>query len=508
MGAERWLGCAYPLKQESAEQIQSSTHPCERERRHGPNGNGGVFCWVSRAMTELFDQDEQVQDRKGEMGPKAVSRRQPLAARMRPQTLDQVVGQEHVLGPGKLLQRAIQADRLGSIILYGPPGCGKTTLAEVIASVTQRRFERASGVLSNVAVLRDLLRTAEHRRLHSEEETILFIDEIHRFNKSQQDILLPYVEQGSISLIGATTHNPFFFINSPLTSRSQIFQLEPLSPEAVTILLRRALQSDAELAEQSIQMDDEAAAHWAAVCEGDARRALNALEVAVLTTPPDEDGCIQLTRTVAEESIQKKAVVYDHDEDEHYDTISAFIKSVRGSDANAAIYWLAKMLYAGEDPRFIARRLIILASEDIGNADPRALTVATTALTAADFVGMPEARIPLAQATTYLATAPKSNASYLAIDAALKDVKEGRTLPVPKPLRDGGPVGRKQLGYTGYKYAHEYDGHFVDQEYVPTSKVYYEPSGQGYEDIILKRIHHWNEIRKRNRSEPQNENKK
>lgn len=458
-------------------------------------------------MMELFERTDaaQVGDNAQPVSP---VRRQPLAARMRPHTLEEVVGQQHILGPGKLLQRAITADRLGSIILYGPPGCGKTTLAEVIASVTRRRFERASGVLSNVAVLRDLMRAAEHRQQHAGEETILFIDEIHRFNKSQQDVLLPYVEQGTITLIGATTHNPFFFINSPLTSRSQIFQLEPLPVDAVVTLLRRALKDDAELSALAVDMDDDAAAHWAAVCEGDARRALNALEIAVLTTTPDQDGLIRLTRAVAEESIQKKAVVYDHDEDEHYDTISAFIKSVRGSDPNAAVYWLAKMLYAGEDPRFIARRLIILASEDIGNADPRALTVATSALTGVDFVGMPEARIVLAQATTYLATAPKSNAAYMAVETALQDVKEGCTLPVPKHLRDGGPVGRKKLGYTGYKYAHQYDGHFVDQEYVPTSKVYYQPDGQGYEDVILKRMNHWNEKRNQTRSETQHEDKR
>ncbi len=435
----------------------------------------------------------------------ATATRQPLAARMRPQTLDEVVGQTHILGAGKLLRRAIEADRLGSIILYGPPGCGKTTLAEVIARVTQRRFERASGVLSNVAELRGLMKNAEHHKQHGGKETILFIDEIHRFSKSQQDVLLPYVEQGTITLIGATTHNPFFFINSPLTSRSQIFQLEPLPEEAVSALLQRALRQDPELSERTITLDAEAAAHLADVCEGDARRALNALEIAVLTTLPDEAGQIHITREVAAESIQKKAVVYDHDEDEHYDTISAFIKSVRGSDPNAAIYWLAKMLYAGEDPRFIARRLIILASEDIGNADPRALTVAVSALSAVDFVGMPEARIVLGQATTYLATAPKSNASYLAIDAALADVKEGRTLPVPKPLRDGGKAGRKAFGYTGYAYAHDHPEHFVDQEYVPTDKIYYQPDGQGYEDTIVKRIQHWNHLRKTKQEKPTHE---
>lgn len=432
----------------------------------------------------------------------AATRTQPLAARMRPRELNDVVGQEHILGPGKLLRRAIEADRLGSIILYGPPGCGKTTLAEVIAHATHRRFERTSGVLANVGMLRDLLKAAEHRKAHAGEETILFIDEIHRFNKAQQDVLLPYVEQGSITLIGATTHNPFFFINSPLTSRSQIFQLEPLAENAVRTLLQRAMATDAQLQTRRVAMDDEALDHLATVCDGDARRALNALEIAAMTTDPDEDGVIHITRAVTEESIQKKAVDYDHDEDAHYDTISAFIKSVRGSDPHAAIYWLAKMLYAGEDPRFIARRLIILASEDIGNADPRGLTLAVSALTAVDFVGMPEARIPLAQATTYLATAPKSNAAYRAVEDALQDVKEGRTLPVPKPLRDGGPVGRKQLGYTGYKYAHQYEGHFVDQEYVPTSKAYYTPGTQGYEDTIRKRMEHWNSLRNDKTKEP------
>ncbi len=430
---------------------------------------------------------------------KSPGRGAPLAARLRPQSLDDVVGQEHVLGPGKLLRRAIEADRLGSLILYGPPGCGKTTLAEVIARTTHRRFERTSGVLANVQVLRELLQTAEHRHTHAGTETILFIDEIHRFNKAQQDVLLPYVEQGAITLIGATTHNPFFFINSPLTSRSQIFQLEPLSVDAVRRLLQRALTHPDGLAKQCVQLEDEAATHWGEVCEGDARRALNALEIAVLTTPPAGDGTICITRAVAEESIQKKAVVYDHDEDEHYDTISAFIKSVRGSDPHAATYWLAKMLYAGEDPRFIARRLIILASEDIGNADPRGLTIAVAALSAVDFVGMPEARITLAQATTYLATAPKSNAAYRAVEQALKDVKEGRTLPVPKPLRDGGPVGRKKLGYTGYRYAHAYEGHFVDQAYMPTSAIYYEPSNQGYELTIGKRMAHWDALRQQAR---------
>ena len=422
---------------------------------------------------------------------------QPLAARMRPRTLEDVVGQEHILGPGKLLRRAIEADRLGSVIFYGPPGCGKTSLAEVIANVTHRIFERTSGVLAGVEMLRDLLKKAQAEKQHRGHETILFIDEIHRFNKAQQDVLLPYVEEGAVTLIGATTHNPFFFINSPLTSRSQIFQLEPLAEAALVTLLERALKSAEGLGALKIEADRDGLEHLARVCEGDARRALNALEIAALTTPPGADGVIHLTRAVTEESIQKKAVVYDHDEDGHYDTISAFIKSVRGSDPHAAIYWLAKMLYAGEDPRFVARRLIILASEDIGNADPRALAVATSALAGVEFVGMPEARIILAQATTYLATAPKSNAAYLAIDAAMTDVKEGRVLPVPRPLRStGSKKAAKEFGHTGYKYAHNGEDHFVDQEYVPTGKIYYEPTSQGYEDTIAKRMAHWESLRK------------
>jgi len=442
-------------------------------------------------MDGLFEQQET---------PEQPTRR-PLAARMRPQTLDEVVGQEHLLGPGKLLRRAIEADRLGSLILYGPPGCGKTTLAEVIARVTRRKFVRTSGVLENVAGLRAHLESARQRRLDRAVETILFIDEIHRFNKAQQDVLLPYVEDGAVILVGATTHNPFFFINSPLTSRSQIFQLEAIAPEDVRRLLDRALERDEALRALPARAEPDALDHLARVCEGDARRALNALEIAALTTPRGEDGAVVITREAAADSIQKKAVVYDHDEDGHYDTISAFIKSVRGSDPNAALYWLAKMIYAGEDPRFIARRLVILASEDIGNADPRGLTVATSALEAADFVGMPEARIILAQATTYLATAPKSNASYLGIEAAMDDVKNDRVLPVPRPLRStGSKRAAKEFGHTGYQYAHSFEGHFVDQEYAPTTKIYYEPTEQGYEETIKRRIEHWNELRKKARA--------
>ncbi len=441
-------------------------------------------------MSDLF------QDPAAETPEARAARRPPLAARMRPRTLEDIVGQNHILGPGKMLRRAIEADRLSSLILYGPPGCGKTSLAEVIARTTKRAFDRTSGVLSNVAGLRRALEAAKQRRAVAGRETILFIDEIHRFNKAQQDVLLPYVEEGAVTLIGATTHNPFFFINSPLTSRSQIFQLEPLGAEAIRELLDRALQHPDGLGHLTIALDAAAAAHLAAVCEGDARRALNALEIAALTTVPDPAGVIRITRAATEESIQKKAVVYDHDEDGHYDTISAFIKSVRGSDPNAALYWLAKMLYAGEDPRFVARRLVILASEDIGNADPRGLSVAVAALEAVDFIGMPEARIALAQATTYLATAPKSNAAYLGLEAAWADVKEGRILPVPRHLRStGSKQAAQEFGHQGYQYAHDFAGHFVDQEYVPTDKVYYTPSAEGYEEVIRQRLAHWNSLR-------------
>ena len=410
---------------------------------------------------------------------------------MRPEKLADILGQDHILGPGNLLRRAIEADRLGSIILYGPPGVGKTSTAEVIAAATERHFERSSGVLSNVAELRKLLEAARQRLQIQNQETILFIDEIHRFNKSQQDVLLPYVEEGFITLIGATTHNPFFFINTPLTSRSQIFQLEPLSEEAAIKLLRRAIRDERGLAHLKLDVAEEAIRHLARVCEGDARRALNALEIAALTTEPNAQGVICIGQAEAEESIQKKAVRYDHDEDEHYDTISAFIKSVRGSDPQAAIYWLAKMLYAGEDPRFIARRLIILASEDIGNADPHALPLAVAALQAVEFIGMPEARIVLSQATAYLATAAKSNSSYLAINEATADIKSGRTAEVPEHLRDKHYKGAEELGHVGYQYAHDGENHFVVQQYMPHEAEYYRPGNQGFEKKIAERMAYW-----------------
>ena len=424
--------------------------------------------------------------------PDAYSR-QPLAARMRPRNLDEYAGQPHILGPGQLLRRAIEADRIQSVIFYGPPGTGKTSLAQIIARQTKSKFERLSGVESNVADMRRVLSAAANRLQNTGSATILFIDEIHRFNKAQQDVLLPDVESGVIKLIGATTHNPFFFVNSPLVSRSQIFELRPLAEEELLALLRRAL-ADAErgLGFLKISADEDALRHLAKVADGDARKALNSLEIAALTTGPAPDGIIRLTLAVAEQSIQKKAVVYDGDGDAHFDTISAFIKSMRGSDPDAALYWLAKMIHAGEDPRFIARRIVICAAEDVGLADPMALVLATCALQAAEFVGWPEAQIPLAEATIYIATANKSNSAVMAIGAALEDVRSGRTLPVPEHLRDAHYQGAQRLGHgQGYEYAHEGPDHFVAQDYLGVDKIFYQPTEQGVEKKIKERVEKW-----------------
>jgi putative ATPase len=427
----------------------------------------------------------------------------PLAARMRPRHLDEYVGQSHILAPGQLLRRAIEADRIQSLIFYGPPGTGKTSLAQLIAHHTSNKFERLSGVESNVADMRRVLAAAGNRLANTGQPTILFIDEIHRFNKSQQDVLLPDVESGVVRLIGATTHNPFFFVNSPLVSRSQIFELQPLSEADLLGLLRRAL-TDAErgLGHLKIRADGDALAHISRISDGDARKALNSLEIAALTTAPGVDGFVHLTLAVAEQSIQKKAIVYDGDGDAHYDTISAFIKSMRGSDPDATLYWLAKMIHAGEDPRFITRRMLIAAAEDVGLADPMALVLTAAAHQAAEFVGWPEARIPIAEAAIYLATANKSNSAYLAIDAALEDVRAGRTLAVPQHLRDGHYKGAERLGHgKGYQYSHDAPEHFSPQDFLGAFKRYYEPTEQGVEKKIKERVERWRALTEQARKE-------
>jgi putative ATPase len=435
-------------------------------------------------------------------GPASEPRREgePLASRMRPRTLDEIAGQQHILGEGKLLRRAIEADRFASLIFYGPPGTGKTTLASVIARSTGSRFEALNGVESNVAEIRAKIDQARTWRDLRNETTILFIDEIHRFNKAQQDVLLPHIERGTVRFIGATTHNPYFYVNSPLVSRSQIFQLESVSTEDLLPVLRRALDDkERGFGEMNIQVDPAALDHLAVMSDGDVRKALTSLELAVLTTPPEEDGAIHLTLEVAEESIQRKAIVYDADGDAHYDTISAFIKSIRGSDPDAALYWLAKMLHAGEDPRFIARRLVISASEDIGLADSNALRVAVDAQQAFEFIGMPEGRIPLAHATVYLATAPKSNTAYAALGEAMADVEKGRTLAVPEHLRT---KTRKKLAAASgtdaekmkYLYSHDYEGGYVPQAYLPEGRIYYHPSENGLEKRIKERLDYLKQI--------------
>lgn len=423
----------------------------------------------------------------------------PLSVRMRPRTLEEFVGQKHILGDGKLLKRAVDADRMSSLILYGPPGTGKTTLAHVISNVTKSHFEKINATTSNVAEIREVLGRAKDRRRIDGKRTIFFIDEIHRFTKAQQDVLMPDIEEGNPVLIGATVHNPYFSIIAPLISRSQIFELKSLLKEDIKDILNRALRDkDRGFGKKIITAEERALDHIAEKSDGDARRALNALEVGILTTEPDSEKKIRFNLEVAEESIQKKAVVYDKDEDGHYDTISAFIKSMRGSDPDAALYWLAKMIYAGEDPRFIARRIIICAAEDVGNADPQALVIANTAFQVSEFIGMPEARIPLAQATVYISSAPKSNAAYMGIEKALSDVRNGRTQEVPNHLKDANYDGSGRLGHgEGYKYAHDFKDHYIDQEYMPEKKRYYIPTAIGYE----KKIKEWLEYLRRNKKQ-------
>ncbi len=417
---------------------------------------------------------------------KKSAKTQPLAVRMRPKTLSEFVGQEHILREGKLLKRAIEADRISSVIFYGPPGSGKTALGYLICDITKSYFEQLNATASNVQEIRAALDKSKRRFVIDEKRTILFIDEIHRFNKAQQDVLMPDVESGNPILIGTTTHNPFFSVNTPLLSRSQIFEFKPLTEDNIVTILNMAVKNrERGFGKLKLNLDKDALSHLARASDGDARRALNALEIGILTTKPDKTGTIHYTLEVAEESIQRKAINYDRDEDGHYDTISAFIKSMRGSDPDAALYWLAKMLVAGEDPRFIARRIVICAAEDVGNADPQALVVANSAFQVSEFVGLPEARIPLAQATVYIACAPKSNAAYMGIEKAMSDVEKQRTKPIPDHLKDASYKGAKKLGHgIDYKYAQDFKDHYVNQEYMPGKTRYYFPTNMGYEAKI------------------------
>jgi putative ATPase len=429
-----------------------------------------------------------------------MAREAPLAARMRPRTLDEFVGQDSIVGPGRLLRRAIEADRLfASILLWGPPGTGKTTLAMIIANSTRSHFETISAVLAGIPELRRVIAEAgERRKLHNR-RTILFVDEVHRWNKAQQDALLPHVENGAITLIGATTENPYFEVIGALVSRSRIFQLRPLEDEQVARLIRSALtDSPRGYGGRRIHLDEDALEHLVSVAGGDARNALNALELAVETTPPGADGAQHLTLAVAQESIQRRAVLYDKDGDAHYDTISAFIKSVRGSDPDAALYWLAKMLYAGESPRFIVRRLLILAGEDIGLADPMGLVVASAAAQAFEFVGLPEGIYPIVEATLYLATAPKSNTAT-AYFKALRLLEDEGTVEVPRHLQDSNRDAAALGHGAGYRYPHEFPEHHTGQQYLPSALLgtyFYRPSDQGYEAIVAERLERWRQAQR------------
>ncbi len=416
----------------------------------------------------------------------------PLAARLRPESLDEFYGQEHLVSNGKLLRKAIESDTFSSIILYGPPGVGKTSLAEIIAKTTDSAFVRLSGVSSKKSDLRSEIASAITRKDMVNKKTIVFIDEIHRFNRAQQDSLLPDIENGNIRFIGATTQNPYFFIVSPLLSRSLVFQLKPLPKQEIEKLVKKAISSPKAFSANTIKIDSDAMDFLCEICEGDARRALNTLELAVAVSSKS-DCVVTLTLQTLQETVQKKSVNYG--KDEHYDTISAFIKSMRGSDPDAAIYWLAKMLNAGEDIMFIARRITIFASEDIGNADPRAIQVATSVMQAVEMIGLPEARILLAQAVTYCATAPKSNASYLAIDMAIEDVENNRTEPVPIYLRSKYCPSTGETKGENYMYPHDHDNKIVEQSYIGVKKNFYLPNDIGFESKIKERINYWNSLK-------------
>lgn len=423
------------------------------------------------------------------MRENTMEKESPLASRLRPRTLDEVVGQQHIIGKDKLFYRAIKADKLGSVIFYGPPGTGKTTLAKVIANTTQADFKQINATVAGKKDMEEVVTEAKNNMGMYGRRTILFVDEIHRFNKGQQDYLLPFVEDGTLTLIGATTENPYFEVNGALLSRSRIFELKPLEKDDIKQLIYRAVtDSERGMGTYRVKIEEDAADFLADTANGDARAALNAVELGVLTTERSEDGLIHIDLAAAQECIQKRAVRYDKDGDNHYDTISAFIKSMRGSDPDAAVYYLARMLYAGEDIKFIARRIMICASEDVGNADPQALNVAVSAALAAERIGLPEAQIILSQAASYVACAPKSNAAYVAIQNAMENVKTTRTMPVPVHLQDRHYKGAAKLGHgEGYKYAHDYPKHYVKQQYLPDGMegtVFYEPSDNGYEKQI------------------------